>query len=152
MRSRFMTLAAAVLAARASPLLAHAATVAAAGAGAADAGGAYSTQTFWILYGEGTTNAPTGKEAGQVYQPSDIRFTQKNGVLYAMGLAWPHDAKVLVKTLYSGTPHLAGPIERVSLLGDSAPVAWKQTAAGLAVQLPPPHDDLPYALRITIPH
>jgi alpha-L-fucosidase len=106
----------------------------------------------WVLYGEGTTNAPTGKEAGQVYKPSDIRFTQKDGVLYALGLAWPDDGKVLVKTLYSGTPYLAAPIAQVSLLGDSAPVTWRQTSQGLAVQLPPPHDDLPYALKITIRH
>ena len=102
----------------------------------------------WVFYGEGTTNAPSGHEAGQVYTPADIRFTQKDGNLYAMGLAWPHDGKVLVKTLYSGTPYLTAPIAQVSLLGDPAPVAWKQTAQGLAVQLPPPHDDLPYALKI----
>ena len=102
----------------------------------------------WVLYGEGTTNAPSGREAGQVYTPADIRFTQKDGTLYAMGLAWPRDGKVLVRTLYSGTPYLASPIARVSLLGDPAPVAWRQTPQGLVVQLPAPHDDLPYALKI----
>ncbi|MDE2052134.1 MAG: alpha-L-fucosidase [Gammaproteobacteria bacterium] len=102
----------------------------------------------WVLYGEGTTNAPSGREAGQVYTPADIRFTQKDGALYAMGLAWPRDGKVLIKTLYSGTPYLTAPVAQVALLGDAAPVTWQQTPQGLAVQLPPPHDDLPYALRI----
>jgi alpha-L-fucosidase len=102
----------------------------------------------WVLYGEGTTNAPSGREAGQVYTPADIRFTQKDGTLYAMGLAWPRDGKVLIKTLYAGTPYLAAPITQVSLLGDSDPVTWRQTPQGLAVQLPAPHDDLPYALKI----
>jgi alpha-L-fucosidase len=102
----------------------------------------------WVLYGEGTTDAPTGKEAGQVYAPADIRFTQKDGVLYALGLAWPRDGKVLVKTLYAGTPYLPAPIAQVSLLGEAAPVAWTQTPQGLRVRLPPPHDDLPYALKI----
>lgn len=102
----------------------------------------------WVLYGEGTTNAPSGREAGQVYTPADIRFTQKDGALYAMGLAWPRDGKVLIKTLYSGTPYLTAPVSQVSLLGDRASVAWKQTPQGLVVQLPPPRDDLPYALKI----
>jgi alpha-L-fucosidase len=107
----------------------------------------YSTRP-WVLYGEGTTNAPSGHEAGQTYTPADIRFTQKDGTLYAIGLAWPRDGKVLVKTLYRGTPYLTAPIQQVTLLGDSAPVAWTQTPAGLAVQLPATHDDLPYALKI----
>ena len=102
----------------------------------------------WVMYGEGTTNAPTGREAGQAYTPADIRFTQKDGALYALGLAWPRDGKVLIKTLYAGTPYLTAPIAEVSLLGAAAPVTWRQTAQGLAVQLPAPHDDLPYALKI----
>ena len=102
----------------------------------------------WVLYGEGTTNAPTGHEAGQVYTPADIRFTQRNGTLYALGLAWPRDGKVLVKTLYRGTPYLTAPIQQVTLLGDPAPVTWAQTPAGLAIQLPATHGDLPYALKI----
>ena len=74
----------------------------------------------WVLYGEGTTNArASGHEAGQTYTPADIRFTQKDGTLYAMGLAWPRDGKVLVKTLYRGTPYLSAPIQQVTLLGDS---------------------------------
>jgi alpha-L-fucosidase len=103
----------------------------------------------WVLYGEGTTNAPSGRDAGQAYTPADIRFTQRDGTLYAMGLAWPRDGKVLVKTLYRGTPYLPAPIQQVRLLGDPAPVAWTQTPEGLAVQLPATHDGLPYALKIT---
>ena len=63
----------------------------------------------WLVYGEGTTNAPSGREAGQMYTPADIRFTQKDGTLYAMGLAWPRDGKVLDQDALSGTPYLARP-------------------------------------------
>lgn len=102
----------------------------------------------WVLYGEGPTSAPKGRDAGQRYTPADIRFTQKHGVLYALGLARPSDGKVLIRVLYAATPYLPGPIAHVSLLGDAAPVRWRQTADGLAVRLPPSHSDMPYALKI----
>lgn len=102
----------------------------------------------WVLYGEGPTQAPTGRDAGQRYTAEDIRFTRNHGVLYALGLAWPKDGRVLVKVLYAGTPYLPGPIASVRLLGDSQPLRWKQTPRGLAVSLPLQHDALPYALKI----
>ncbi|MHB1540968.1 MAG: alpha-L-fucosidase [Steroidobacteraceae bacterium] len=104
----------------------------------------------WVLYGEGPTLSPTGslKDFGQKYTPEDIRFTQKHGVLYALGLARPNDAKVLIRVLYATTPYLHGPITQVSLLGDAAPVRWRQTPDGLLVRLPPSKSKMPYALKI----
>ena len=102
----------------------------------------------WVLYGEGPTSTPKGRDNGQHYTAEDIRFTQKRGALYALGLARPGDGKVLIRVLYAATPYLPGPITRVSLLGDAAPVRWRQTRDGLAVQLPPSHSDMPYALKI----
>jgi alpha-L-fucosidase len=103
----------------------------------------------WVLYGEGPTNAPTGREeVNRSYTPADLRFTSKGDVLYALGLAWPQDGQVLIKTLYSGTVYLPGAIERVTLFGSAESVHWEQTAVGLKVQLPSIHDDLPYALKI----
>ena len=103
----------------------------------------------WVLYGEGPTNAPTGREEiNRTYTAADLRFTTKGDSLYALGLAWPRDGKVLIKTLYAGTPYLA-PVQGVTLLGNSgAAVRWQQTATGLEIQLPAAHDDLPYALKI----
>jgi alpha-L-fucosidase len=103
----------------------------------------------WVMYGEGPTNAPTGREeVNRSYTPADLRFTSKGDALYALGLAWPQDGQALIKTLYSGTVYLPGAIERVTLLGSAASVHWEQTAVGLKVQLPSIHDDLPYALKI----
>jgi alpha-L-fucosidase len=103
----------------------------------------------WVMYGEGPTNAPTGREeVNRSYTPADLRFTSKGDALYALGLAWPQDGQALIKTLYSGTGYLSGAIERVTLLGSAAAVHWEQTAVGLKVQLPSVHDDLPYALKI----
>jgi alpha-L-fucosidase len=108
----------------------------------------------WVLYGEGPTNAPTGREeSNRSYTAADLRFTTKGDSLYALGLAWPHDGRVLIKTLYAGTPYLPGAIEHVTLLGNPGPaVRWEQTATGLEIHLPAAHDDLPYALKIDTHH
>ncbi len=104
----------------------------------------------WVLYGEGPTHTPTGSltDFGQKFTPQDIRFTQKRGVLYALGLARPGNGKVLIHVLYAHTPYLPGPITHVSLLGDAGPIHWTQTPDGLAVQLPSSHSKMPYALAI----
>lgn len=105
----------------------------------------------WVLYGEGPTNAPPGREdPSQAYTPADLRFTAHGETLYALGLARPPDGRVLIKTLYSGTPYLSEAIRRVTLLGTAAPLRWEQTPTGLAIQLPPAQDALPYALKIQI--
>ena len=104
----------------------------------------------WVLYGEGPTNAPTGREeTNRAYTAADLRFTTQGSSLYALGLAWPRDSRVLIKTLYTGTPYLSRPITHVTLLGSiNVAVHWEQTARGLVIQLPAEHDDLPYALKI----
>ena len=108
----------------------------------------------WVLYGEGPTDAPTGREeTNRVYTAADLRFTTKGPDLYALGLAWPRDGAVLIKTLYARTPYLPDPVVRVTLLGEpGAALRWEQTATGLAIHLPPAHDDLPYALKIETHH
>jgi len=67
---------------------------------------------------------------------TDIRFTTKGDTLYAIVLVWPEDRKVTVKSLAAGSALAPREIKGVSLLGSSAPVAWKRTADGLAVELP----------------
>jgi alpha-L-fucosidase len=103
----------------------------------------------WVLYGEGPTNAPSGREeTNHSFTPADLRFTTRGNTLYALGLAWPKDGQVLIKTLYSLTPYLTQPIQRVTLLGSETAVKWEQTATGLVVHLPAVRADMPYALKI----
>jgi len=104
----------------------------------------------WVLYGEGPSNTGTGEKrevVDRVYSPADLRFTAKGASLYAIGLAYADDNKVLLKTLYQGTPYLKRPVGRVRLLGSDKPVAWSQTAIGLELTLPE-RVPLPYVLRI----
>ncbi len=102
----------------------------------------------WVLYGEGPTQAPAGRDNGQRYTPEDFRFTQKAGALYALGMVRPQDGTALIETLYRATPYLPGPITGVTLLGDPQPITWRQTRAGLRVTLPPTRSGMPYALKI----
>lgn len=108
----------------------------------------YATRP-WVLYGEGPTVAPPGREdPTRTYTSADLRFTAKGRVLYVLGLARPADGALLVKTLYSGSPYLSRALTRVTLLGTGDAVRWAQTASGLAVQLPAARDALPYVLKI----
>ena len=103
----------------------------------------------WVLYGEGSTSvAAAGDETSHVYTAADLRFTTKGDVLYALGLAWPGDGRVLIKTLYANSPYLRQAIARITLLGSTTAVQWEQTPTGLVVHLPTAHDDLPYVLKI----
>lgn len=102
----------------------------------------------WVLYGEGPTQAPKGRDSGQQYTPKDFRFTRKPGILYALGMVRPRDGKASILTLYRANPYLPGPITQVRLIGDPSPITWRQTPEGLDVQLPPSDSGMPYALEI----
>ena len=114
----------------------------------------YGTRPF-KYFGEGPTKSGQVRVGGQVeesaikgFTPQDIRFTTKGDAVYALGLARPADGKVLIKTLYAGTPYLDGPIHSIDLLEDGK-ITWRQTPTGLEISLPPSSDNaFPYALRI----
>lgn len=106
----------------------------------------------WVMFGEGPTRNAVGslKEGGDpTYTSADIRFTTRDGRLYALGLAHPADGAVRIGVLYAGNPY-APPIKAVHLLGSTAPVTWRQEKDGLHVALPATgaRADMPYALRI----
>jgi alpha-L-fucosidase len=112
----------------------------------------------WTIYGEGpsTIEAPeTGHFGGardvrsKPYTARDIRFTTKAGALYALLLDWPADHTAVIAALATGSPHIGGPVTRVTLLGHAGPLSWTQDESGLHVQLPEtaPSDDV-VALKI----
>jgi alpha-L-fucosidase len=98
----------------------------------------------WKIHGEGPViehppvPAPDGpKEAPIAYTPHDIRFTTKDGALYAYFLAVPETPRAVIASLVSNSPLLGGrAITDVVLLGHPGALEWSQTAEGLAVQLP----------------
>lgn len=94
----------------------------------------YSTSP-WQVYGEGPTKSQAGhfNEADH-YTAEDIRFTQKNGNLYAITLGSPKD-QVLINSL--GSNSLTNKkIKRVTVLGSSEKIRWNQEPDYLKVILP----------------
>jgi alpha-L-fucosidase len=86
----------------------------------------------WRTFGEGPTEVPTGAFTDtkrNAFTGQDIRFTRKDGVLYATVLAWPGE-RATVKTLANQQ------ISEVSLLGYQGKLTWTVDGTGLHVNMP----------------
>lgn len=90
----------------------------------------------WLVCGEGPTKVKSGafKEQDTPYTQNDIRFTTKDGFLYAIVLKIP-DEDVKIKSLAS-TLTLVNEIKNVELVGSNQKIEWKQTADELNITLP----------------
>lgn len=77
----------------------------------------------------------------------DYRFTVKDGSLYAIAMGWPAGGQCRIRTLARGA---GGPaVQCVRLLGDAAPLAFRQTGDALLVDLPATHEEQPaYVLKV----
>jgi alpha-L-fucosidase len=113
----------------------------------------------WEIYGEGPSteeNPEAGHFGGardvrsKPYTAADLRFTVKDGALYAIGLEVPADKNVLIKSLATHSSHAAGrKVTAVSLLGYDGKLSWTQDESGLRVQLPAvDHRENTFALKI----
>jgi alpha-L-fucosidase len=91
----------------------------------------------WKIFGEGPTVVAAGSfNEDNRYTPQDIRFTTKDGNLYAICLGWPAEGKVIIKTLAKTGGASVNQIERIELLGSKERLKFTQTATGLTVELP----------------
>ncbi|MGN6270945.1 MAG: alpha-L-fucosidase [Sphingomonas sp.] len=94
----------------------------------------------WRVFGEGPTNPAGGMMSEQhaaAFTARDVRFTTKEGALFAALLKWP---SVPVRIAALGGRALGSlRIERATLLGGGS-VAVAQDDAALSMTLPPPHD------------
>ncbi|SHJ10092.1 alpha-L-fucosidase [Pseudozobellia thermophila] len=98
----------------------------------------YGTRPFKV-YGEGETRVTEGhlsEEKNPDNTSKDIRFTTKNGQLYAIALDWPADNRLLIKTLKKGNKVFTEPIRRIELLGHDGPLGFKVAPDGLHIKLP----------------
>jgi alpha-L-fucosidase len=90
----------------------------------------------WRIYGEGPTQLGEGmfgETKFKGFQPEDVRFTVKDGVLHMMLLQWP-TGPVRVPSLGLGALK-DGIIARATLLG-GGPVAVRQEADAATFTLP----------------
>jgi alpha-L-fucosidase len=83
----------------------------------------------WTIYGE----VPTVKNDATA---SDIRFTTKGDVLYAVVMGKPDGGKANIKSLATNSPHYQGEIGSVQLLGSSGNLEITRDENGLSVTLP----------------
>ena len=107
----------------------------------------------WKIFGEGPTEVKPGMFGEKNVKPftaQDVRFTARDGDVYAILLGWPGDLSAKIKALAEGSPHAPGKIDKVSLLGSSAPLTFKRDREALTVKLPErAPGDYAYALKIS---
>ena len=70
------------------------------------------------------------------YTPEDFRFTVKGDDLYAIGLGWPTDRKILIKSLAEDAANYPGNIRKVEMLGAKTELKWTRGRQGLEIQVP----------------
>ncbi|MBR0274014.1 MAG: alpha-L-fucosidase [Bacteroidaceae bacterium] len=116
----------------------------------------YGTR-LWKTFGEGPLaeavnpmNAQ-GFNEGQAYSAQDVRYVQKDGVVYATIMAWPTSSNFTFKAFSIAEPSYSGEVEKVTLLG-VGDVPFIQTINGLMVQqIPSTHpNDIAPVFRITL--
>ena len=92
----------------------------------------------WRVFGEGPTKVREGSfhdTDTEPYTPADLRFTTKNGTLYAIALGWPGNGELVIHSVGRGT---AGDeaVRSVELLGPDRKLAFEQSPEGLRIHLP----------------
>jgi alpha-L-fucosidase len=107
----------------------------------------------WDVWGEGAVVMKYGNlgpdQAKTPYTGQDIRFTTKDGAVYAYLMAWPTDGRATIHSLASP----AGKVNGVTLLGCKEKLDWRQTNEGLTVRLPTvKRCQFAYGLKITGKH
>jgi len=96
----------------------------------------YDTK-YWDTFGEGPTKEAGGymseHKESKGYVAEDIRFTQKDGKIYAIMLGWPKDGKITIKS-FSALKN----IKNIKMLGDKsgANLEWSQDSSGVHVKMP----------------
>ncbi len=91
----------------------------------------YSTRP-WHIYGEGPTEIPEGAFTDTKrsdFTGEDIRFTSKEGTLYATVLAWP-GSTLTIKSLANHS------VQRVTLLGHEDQLEFSVDSSGLHITMP----------------
>ncbi|WP_297086549.1 alpha-L-fucosidase [uncultured Draconibacterium sp.] len=105
----------------------------------------YDTRPF-VAFGEGETKlvrdpADAWNEYGAIKKgiwnlnAKDVRFTQKDDVVYAIQLGWPgSQAEITLKTFAEKAKDVK--IKKISVLGCKEQIKWKKTGEGLTLTSP----------------
>lgn len=97
----------------------------------------------WKVFGEGDVKMINSHSFGEnekmqaSLSEKDIRFTEKNGTIYAFVLGFPTSKTIEIKSLGRKTTAMNGKrIKSISMLGTTKKVAWKQEADKLTITMP----------------
>jgi alpha-L-fucosidase len=107
----------------------------------------------WSVFGEGpSTEAreiPSYQLSKIKFDHTDIRFTTKGDLLYAIALGWPTDGKIVIKSLAENSANYPRKIRKVELIGAKSELNWKRSAQGLEIRVPDtPPCNYAFSLRI----
>jgi len=109
----------------------------------------YDTK-YWKTFGEGPTEVAKGHHSegkNKDFTGQDIRFTQKDGKVYAIMMAWPDNNKVVINSLNSSSEK----VTNVKMLGSNETLEWSQDDSGLHVKMPAKKPcDYAYALEVSL--
>jgi alpha-L-fucosidase len=96
----------------------------------------------WKVFGEGPASEGAALSAqgfnegkGKPFTAEDVRFTTKDGVLYAIVLGTPQQ-DVQIKSLGTAAKLLDKGISNITLLGSKEKVQWSQTDGMLIIKPP----------------
>lgn len=113
--------------------------------------------TFWHIYGEGPTQIPKGAFSDtdrSSFTSEDIRFTYKDGYVYAYVMQKPLDSCIKIKNMksfYNGTNNGDFEIRSITVLGYGDDITYTRTNEALEVKLNKPFEtDYPICLKIEI--
>lgn len=92
----------------------------------------------WKIFGEGPTEVSEGAFTDtkrDSFTSEDIRFTTKNGILYAIVLKFPENRIVNIKSLGKGSEYSPERVNSIKLLGDNGKIQWNWTEEGLLINI-----------------
>jgi alpha-L-fucosidase len=105
---------------------------------AANGEGIYGTRP-WKTYGEKSAEAKDVKPGrfneNYKFNSKDIRFTTKDGILYAFCLGTPTE-DILIKSLGKNSRFAVDPVASVKMLGSDLKIKWSQTDSGIVIKKP----------------
>nr|WP_294925063.1 alpha-L-fucosidase [uncultured Flavobacterium sp.] len=112
----------------------------------------------WKIFGEGPQQESAGaltaqgfnEGKGKPYTSEDIRFAQKDKILYATIMAWPENGIASIKSLGKESPYHSEKIKQIKLVSTGEKLKFKQNAQVLEVYFPNQKPEASYANALEI--
>ena len=112
----------------------------------------------WKIFGEGPQQESAGaltaqgfnEGKGKPYTSEDIRFVQKDKILFATVMAWPESGTAIIKSLGKSNPYHTETIRQIRLVSTGEKLKFKQNSDTLEVYFPNQKPEASYANALEI--